>query len=144
MHSVRDVIRSRSLVSVRPEQSVLEVAGVMADSHVGAVPVVDGERLVGIFSERDLLVRVVVPRRDPATVPVSAVMTREVVTASVEDRTNPCIEKMRAHNCRHLPVISSGSVIAMLSMRDFLRDEIEERDAEIRHLRAYLHQDGPH
>jgi CBS domain-containing protein len=62
----------------------------------------------------------------------------------VGDRTNPCIAKMRAHNCRHLPILSAGRVIAMLSMRDLLRDEIEERNEEIRHLRAYIHQDPPH
>ncbi|MGH0037628.1 MAG: CBS domain-containing protein [Myxococcota bacterium] len=144
MHSVRDVIRNRSLVAVNPEQSVYSVAVTMTEAGVGAVPVIEGDRLVGIFSERDLLVRVVVPGRDPDAVQVAQVMTRDVITADIGDRTHPCMEKMRARNCRHLPVISDGRVIAMLSTRDFLRDELEERDEEIRNLRAYLHQDGPH
>jgi CBS domain-containing protein len=143
MHSVQDIIRSRALVSVSPDQSVYSAAVTMTEAGVGAVPVIEGDRLLGVFSERDLLARIVVPGRDPAKTAVSAVMTRDVITADVSDRTDPCMRKMRARNCRHLPVMASGRVIAMLSMRDFLRDELEERDQEIRHLRAYLHQDGP-
>jgi CBS domain-containing protein len=144
MHRVEQVIRERQLVSTRPDTSVYDVALLMTESGVGAVPILDADRLVGVFSERDLMTRVLVAGRDPKATPVSEVMTREVVTADVSDRTDPCMEKMRASKCRHLPVISEGRVIAMLSMRDLLRDEIEKRNEEIRHLRAYLHQDGSH
>ncbi len=144
MHSVRHVIRSRILTSVQPGQSVHEAAVIMADSGIGAVPVVEGDQLVGIFSQRDLLTRVVVPGLDPSATRVSEVMTRDVITADVGDRTDPCAEKMLARRCRHLPVTSGGKVIAMLSLRDVLSDELEERDEEIRNLRAYIHQEGPH
>jgi CBS domain-containing protein len=123
--------------------SIYDTAALMTRAGVGAVPILEGETLVGIFSERDLMARVVVPLLDPKGTPVSAVMTRDVVTAEVHDRTDPCIDKMRARNCRHLPVMAGGRVIAVLSMRDLLRDELEERDEEIRSLRQYLHQDGP-
>jgi predicted transcriptional regulator len=67
-------------------------------------------------------------------------MTRDVVTARLEEGVARCLEKMRSYGCRHLPVVAEGRVIAMISMRDLLSDEIEEQVEEIRGLRAYLHQ----
>jgi CBS domain-containing protein len=112
----------------------------MTEARVGAIPIVEGEELVGIFSERDLMTRVVVARRDPERTLVADVMTREVVTATLEEHVDFCVEKMRKVGCRHLPIVSAGRVIGVLSMRDLLRDELEEQGDEIRHLRAYLHQ----
>ncbi len=120
--------------------SVYDVATRMAEAGVGAIPILDQEKLVGVFSERDLMTRVVVPERNPKGIRVGEVMTRSVVTASLDDRVAECLKKMRRAGCRHLPVLGDGQVIAMVSMRDLLRDEIEEQDEEIRHLRAYLHQ----
>jgi signal-transduction protein with cAMP-binding, CBS, and nucleotidyltransferase domain len=140
MHTLAHAFRSRGLVSARPEEDVLTVARRMCDAGVGAIVVLAGESLVGIFSERDLMTRVVVAHRDPGDTPVSAVMTREVSTAAIEDRVDACEEKMRRAGCRHLPVLADGRVIGMISMRDLLRDELEEERHEIRELRAYLHQ----
>jgi CBS domain-containing protein len=140
MHVLAQVVRNRGLVSARPEESALDVASRMKEAQVGAVVVLDGDVLVGIFSERDLMTRVVVARRDPADTPISAVMTREVVTAELEDRVDACEEKMRRAGCRHLPVMAHGRVVGMISMRDLLRDELEEERHEVRELRAYLHQ----
>ncbi len=67
-------------------------------------------------------------------------MTDKVVTAGLDEPVERCLEKMRRAGCRHLPVVHDGRVIAMLSMRDLLKDEIDEQDEEIRHLRAYIHQ----
>lgn len=140
MHSVDRVLRSRTVVSAEPGESVLAVAERMAERAVGAIPVLQGGRLVGIFSERDLMTRVVVARRDPAGVRVGEVMTTGVATATLADRTAHCEEKMRRAGCRHLPVVAEGRVIGVLSMRDLLRDEIQEAAEENRALRAYLHQ----
>ena len=140
MHRLRSVIQRQDLISAQPSDSVYEVATAMSRGRVGAIPIVDGDRLLGIFSERDLMTRVVVPERDARATPVSEVMTHDVVTAGPEEHVDYCLEKMRKAGCRHLPVSNGGRVIAMVSMRDLLRDEIEEQDQEIRHLRAYLHQ----
>jgi CBS domain-containing protein len=140
MHVLAQVIRSRGVVSARPYESTLDVATRMKEAQVGAVVVLEGDVLVGIFSERDLMTRVVVARRDPGATPVSAVMTRDVVTAEMEDRVDACEDKMRRAGCRHLPVLAHGRVIGMISMRDLLRDELEEERHEVRELRAYLHQ----
>jgi CBS domain-containing protein len=140
MHAIRHVIRPHRLVTASPAASVLEVARIMTDARIGAVPIVEGERIVGIFSERDLMTRIVVAGRDPQRVPVSEAMTHEVLTATPDDTRSECLERMRAARCRHLPVLERGRLIAVLSMRELLRDEIEEQDEEIRGLRAYLHQ----
>ena len=140
MHRLRHVFQRRNVVSAAPGASVYEVAALMSAESVGAVPILEGDRLVGIFSERDLMTRVVVPRRDPERTPVADVMTRDVVTGTLEEHVDFCVEKMRKIGCRHLPILSAGRLIAVLSMRDLLRDELEEQDVEIRHLRAYLHQ----
>lgn len=140
MHRLRHVFERRKVVTAGSDASVYEVTRVMSEAGVGAIPIVDGDRLVGIFSERDLMTRVVVPHRDPDRTRVGEVMTREVLTATLEDHVDHCVEKMRKAGCRHLPVLASERVIGVLSMRDLLIDEVEEQGLEIRHLRAYLHQ----
>jgi|SoiMethySBSTD1v2_1073268.scaffolds.fasta_scaffold1782734_2 CBS domain-containing protein len=140
MHTLRHVIQRLQLVHAGPDAMVQDVATLMSEARIGCIPVLDGEQLVGVFSERDLMTRVVVEGRDPRETRVGDVMTTEVVTARLDDRGERCLEKMRSRGCRHLPVVNEGRVIAMISMRDLLRDEIEEQVAEIRELRAYIHQ----
>jgi CBS domain-containing protein len=140
MHRLRNVIQRRNAVVASPEATVYEVAALMTAAGVGAIPILEGEALIGIFTERDLMGRVVVPRRDPERTQVVDVMTREVVTATLDEHVDRCVEKMRATGCRHLPVLAAGRLIGMLSMRDLLSDELEEQGDEIRNLRAYLHQ----
>lgn len=140
MHTLVRVLRRRDLVGCGIDASALDAARTMEQHHVGALPVLRGDALVGIFSERDLMTRVVVAARDPATTPVTDVMTRDVVTAELDDTRGECIAKMQRVGCRHLPVLSEGRVVSVISMRDLLRDEIAEQGEEIQNLRAYLHQ----
>ncbi len=112
----------------------------MTRANIGAIAVIDGHRLVGMFSERDLMTRVIVAGRDPAETPIGEVMTRKLVTANVSDTRGSILAKMEGAGCRHLPVVEEGRLTAMLSMRDLLHDEIEEQHDEIQSLRAYLHQ----
>lgn len=143
MHTLEQVLRARHLVAAAPTDTVLDVLRRMTDARVGAIAILDGERLVGIFSERDLMTRVVVAGRDPATTPVERVMTRDVVTAELHETRAECLAKMQSRGCRHLPVLAGGRVISMLSIRDLLHDEIREQVEEIRHLRAYVYQVPP-
>jgi CBS domain-containing protein len=140
MHAIRHVIRPHRLVTAPPTASAFEVARTMTDARVGAIPIVEGERVVGIFSERDLMQRVLVAGLDAKRTLVRDVMTSDVVTAAPEDTRSECLERMRGARCRHLPVLEEGRLIAVLSVRDLLRDEIEEQHEEIQGLRAYLHQ----
>ena len=140
MHRVHRVLQRLHLISAPPEATVFEVARTMTEGRVGAVPILDGDTIVGIFSERDLMQRVVVAGRDPKTTRVSEVMTRDVVTAMPDESVDASLEKMKRAGCRHLPVVDGGRVLGVISMRDLLRDELEEQGEEIEHLRAYLHQ----
>lgn len=140
MHRLRDLILQRRVVTAAPDVTVYAASVIMKKGRIGAISIVDGGRLVGIFSERDLMTRVVVPRLDVDATRVAEVMSRDVVTASLDDPVEKCVEKMQRTNCRHLPVMEGDRVIGMVSMRDLLRDEIAERGDEIRHLKAYIHQ----
>lgn len=140
MHAIRYLIRPFRLITAPPTATVMEVAQAMARARIGAIPIVEDDRIVGIFSERDLMTRVIVEGRDPSSTCVCDAMTREVVTAEPHDSRNECLEKMQRSGFRHLPVVDEGRLMAMLSMRDLLSDEIAEQGEEIRVLRAYLHQ----
>jgi CBS domain-containing protein len=143
MHTLEQVLRNRNLLTAAPADRLVDVLRRMSEARVGAVPVLEGQRLVGVFSERDLMTRVVVVGLDPASTRVDAVMTRQVVTADLSESRSECLRKMQQTGCRHLPVLAEGRVIAMLSMRDLLWDEIEEQGEEIRHLRSYVFQTPP-
>ena len=143
MHTLRQVIQRLNLISAEPDARVIDGVIAMSEGRIGAIPIIEGERLVGIFSERDLMTRVVVLGRDVRVTRVADVMTHEVVTAGLDDTVDRCLQKMQRAGCRHLPVVHDGRVISMLSMRDLMRDEIEEKGEEIRHLRAYILQSPP-
>ena len=143
MHSLEQVLRNRRLLTAHPGDVVLDVIQRMTAARVGAVAILDGESLVGVFSERDLMTRVVVAGRNAESTRIDEVMTREVVTAELNESRDECLAKMQQAGCRHLPVLVHGHVIAMISIRDLLWDEIEEQVEEIRQLRAYVWQTPP-
>lgn len=130
--------RSPVLWVFGPEQPVAAAIRCMAERQVGAVPIVAEGRLMGIFSERDLLRRVVAKGRDAEKTLLAEVMTRDPVTAIPGEDRITAIDKMRAVGCRHLPIEVNGTVIDMLSMRDLLYEEIEEKAAEVEELRHYV------
>jgi CBS domain-containing protein len=115
----------------------------MAEKNVGAIAVLDGSRLVGIFSERDVITRVVAKSLDPRTTPVDQVMTKNLIVAEAEENEESCLRKMKAANCRHLPVVSGGNVIGMISLRDLLQVELSERDEKLEYLTSYLFHLSP-
>jgi signal-transduction protein with cAMP-binding, CBS, and nucleotidyltransferase domain len=139
MSRVRDIIDGRDLFSVEESDTVASVARRMADLHVGAILVLHDDELRGLFSERDLMKRVVLERLDPEKTPVSEVMSTDLATvdelASIED----AMELMQANNCRHLPVIRGSSVVGFLSMRDLMNYELTRKTEELHHMRAYIH-----
>jgi signal-transduction protein with cAMP-binding, CBS, and nucleotidyltransferase domain len=138
MSRVRDVVHQCELFSVEEHQSVAEVARAMAGFHVGAILVLKGDELRGIFSERDLMVRVVLERRDPETTPVRDVMTTDVSTIDEDATPEAAMESMQVNKCRHLPVTRDGHVVAFLSMRDLMNYEVARQTEEIHHMRAYI------
>ena len=111
-----------NLVTVSPAETVAAVAKAMVDRELGAVLVVEGESLLGIFSERDLVKRVVAERRDPAKTAVGDVMTASPVTVRQDTHVREAAKVIREHNFRHLPVLdSSGRLVGIVSTRVFMR-----------------------
>lgn len=124
-----------------PDQTVAEAVTVMAEKHIGVVPILEGRRLVGIFSERDLLRRVVAKGISLEKTTLREVMTPDPVTAGPDEDRQSAIQKMQAVGCRHLPIMVNEYVVDMISTRDLLFVELEERDQEIAALRGYIHGD---
>jgi CBS domain-containing protein len=138
MMKVKQIV-ARDLYFVEPSHTVAEVARQMVQLRVGAIVVLDGRRLCGVFSERDLMTRVVLERLDPEATPVSDVMTTEVVTIDESEGMELAMESMRANECRHLPVLSGDEVVGFLSMRDLMHIELARKTEELHRMRAYVH-----
>jgi len=131
--------RNPVLCVLSQTNTVAEAVGILAQRQLGALLVVDERgRLTGIFSERDLLRRVLAEGLEPEDTTLAEVMTPDPITAKPGEEREVAIAKMRRAGCRHLPVTVDGQVIDMLSMRDLLFVELEERQSEVVQLRAYI------
>ena len=111
----------------------------MVQYNIGAVPVLQDGQLVGIFSERDLMSRVVVEGKDPARTSISQVMTDDPLTVAPNDDLETCMTLMKRRGFRHLPVCSGRELRGVISLRDILLHNLDEKDDEVRMMRAYLH-----
>jgi signal-transduction protein with cAMP-binding, CBS, and nucleotidyltransferase domain len=136
---IQDILCNRTLFSVEIDQSVADVARRMADLRVGAIMVLANDELRGLFSERDLMTRVIVEGRSPETTPVSDVMTVDLSTIDEDATLEDALECMDRNNCRHLPVMRGEEVVGLLSMRDLMRFELDRKTEELHHLKAYVH-----
>ena len=139
MTSVRAMVRGREIVSVSSSTSVLAATRTMAEHQVGAVAVVDAERLVGVFTERDVLARVVAAKLDAAITPVSAVMSTQLVVAEVDEPHEVCLPRMQHAGVRHLIVLDKGRLAGIVSFRDAMAVEVDEKAEAITLLNAYVH-----
>ncbi len=139
MSRVRDIIHNRELFSVEEHETVADVARRMAELHIGAIVVLKAGELRGVFSERDLMKRVVLERLNPEQTPVSLVMSTSLATIDELSAIEEAMEMMQAHNCRHLPVCRGSRVVAFLSMRDVMNFELARKTEELHHMRAYIH-----
>lgn len=131
MIRARDIAGRRPLVYVAPSDTVRTAAKRMAEKNIGATPVLDEDRLVGIFTERDLVMRVVAKDQNPDKTRVDAVMTKQVVTAEPSETIDECIQKMQSIRCRHLPVVEDGKLLGILSLRDVLQVEFVEKSEKV-------------
>jgi CBS domain-containing protein len=138
MMSIRDLVRDRAVVTVAKDATVQAAVEHMAHNNIGAVSVMEGTRLVGIFSERDVINRVIARRLDPATTTVASVMTTNLVVAGVDESYESCLRKMKQANCRHLPIVSGETLVGFISLRDLLQVDISEKDDKIEFLNNYM------
>ena len=139
MITIRHVVCDRESYFVNDTATALDAAEYMAGRRIGAVCVLDPDgKLVGIFSERDLLKRVVVKGHDPASVSIRDVMSEPRAVIDCADTPHEALERMERIGSRHLPVVDGDRFIGMLSMRDIMRVEISEQGAELQLLHEYI------
>jgi CBS domain-containing protein len=133
-----ELLREQETCCADVNQTVLEVARVMVARNIGAVPVVENGILVGVFSERDLMKRVVVAGLDPSATRVAEVMTRNPLTILPQEELETCRVLMKAHGFRHLPVCEGTKLRGVVSLRDILLHDLDAKDEEVRMIRAYI------
>ncbi len=133
------------VAAVRVESNVADAIRMMLDRHVGAVGVVDSEgRVAGIFTERDVLRKLSLTRRDPETTPVRELMTTPVELATTSTGPGEALAIMLERHFRHLPVVdNSGKLLGMLSIRNLLEHRIGDLNHELESLEQYVTNDGP-
>src|SRR6185295_3167931 len=114
LRQISEIVHRRALISVDPDMSVLEAARLMASEKIGALPVVRGGRLIGIFTERDALVRVLARGLNPENTKLAEVMTADPITIDVRRPFKHALQMMVDGGFRHVPVVDGGSVVGIL------------------------------
>jgi CBS domain-containing protein len=134
MNTARDLIayKGGEVWSVDPDDSVFDALTLMADKDIGAVLVMEGERLVGMLSERDYSRKVILRGKSSKTTPVREIMSTRVVTVGPDQNCRDCMEIMSNHHIRHLPVIEDNYVIGVISVSDVMREIIYQQGQTIR------------
>ncbi|HEV8440622.1 MAG TPA: CBS domain-containing protein [Methylomirabilota bacterium] len=143
MKKLREIMRSGFLFMIPQEATVTEAVRMMAAHNIGIVIALDGARPAGVFSERDVVRRVVDRRLDPAATPIRDVMTTDIITADADEDYQSAMRKMDVANIRHLLVVSEGRLLSMISIRDLIRVDMADKTEELRYLREYLYQVPP-
>ena len=140
METVADILayKGTEIHSVTPDAMVLSAVEKMCDRHVGALLVRNAGIPLGIFSERDLMKRVILARKDPLTTRVSDVMTTHVVCVAPDTTAREAMAIMTNRRCRHLPVVAGGAITGMLSIGDLVRCVSQEQAFEIQVLTDYV------
>ncbi len=140
MGKVKYILKEKGdiILSVTPDTVVLDALRLMSEKNVGALVVLENERLVGIFSERDYARKIILQGRTSLDTQVSEIMTEEVFTVSPEETIEGCMQLMTNKRIRHLPVVQSNKVIGVISIGDVVRYIIEEQGTVIEHLRLYM------
>ena len=141
MTTVRQLLdrKADGIFSIEPQAPVLEAIRAMAAHHVGALLVMQGAALTGIVSERDYARKVILLGRASADTPVRDIMSSPVITVSPEDTVQRCMQLMTDRHVRHLPVVSGGRVVGMVSIGDLVKAVIAEQQQQIEQLEQYIH-----
>jgi CBS domain-containing protein len=140
MKAISAILTGRAPLTRPGATTALDAARAMHDTAVGALLVVDEQgRMQGIFTERDLMVRIVIAGKNPREVHIQDAMSRDVLCATPEQHINDVAREMQERHVRHLPVLQDGKPIAILSLRDLLSEYLEEKSHEVDALTAYIH-----
>ena len=140
MKPVSELLKTRdgTLWHVRPDDSVFAALELLAQYEVGALIVMEGGRLVGVFSERDYTRKVALQGRNSKETRVAEIMTRNVITVTPKTGMRACMQLMSERKIRHLPVVDGDTVLGMISIRDILDEIIADHEATIAQLENYI------
>lgn len=140
MDTIAAVLQEKGtqIFTVSPTTTAQEAAETMVKHNVGSVLVVEAGKPIGIFSERDLMVRVVVPGKDPRKVKVREVMTEGVAVVEPHTRVKQAMAIMTEKRCRHLPVVAEGKIVGLVSIGDLVRWLSKDQEFQIRMLEHYI------
>jgi CBS domain-containing protein len=146
MPKVQDILshKGAEVVTIEADASVVEAAQEMNRRRIGSLVVLKAHRVVGIFTERDILVRVVAERRDPEKTPVGEVMTSPVVCCIPETDVADCRAIVVNRRIRHIPVVVGGKLLGIVTSGDILARELMERDVTLDSLSEYIAGPGHH
>ena len=141
MKTIKEILQAKPhrLLSISPDASVFDALKVMAEKEVGALVVLDGERLVGIFSERDYARKVILHGKSSKDTAVREIMTHKVVCVRPEQSVEDCMALMTDMRVRHLPVLQDKRVIGVISIGDVVKEVISEQKFVIEQLEHYIH-----
>jgi CBS domain-containing protein len=140
MATVREILgkKGSDVISVPPTETVVKAAQLMNERGIGGLVVTDGKRLAGIFTERDILRRVVAQRRDPAATKVGDVMTSPVTACALETTVEECAAMMTAKRIRHLPVVGEKGLVGLITIGDVMAYQVSEQQATIDYMHHFM------
>jgi len=130
--TLRDLVKDRKVYSIEGARSVLEAARFMMEHNIGAIAVLRNGELVGIFTERDVMNRVVAVGRTPGTTTVAEVMTANPRAVPVDETIEECVYIMREFGFRHLPIVDGKELKGLVSLRDVLLSHASEIESRTR------------
>jgi CBS domain-containing protein len=141
MKSVKQLLqgKSRGLCTIRPDAMVIDALKLMADKDIGALLVVDGEKLAGILSERDYARKVILHGKSSHDIRVREIMTERVICVQPSNTVEECMALMTEKHIRHLPVMENDRLIGVLSIGDLVKETIAEQQTVIKQLESYIH-----
>lgn len=140
MINVRDILqeKGKEIWKVSPDTSVFDALKLMADRNIGALLVLDGKKLAGIFSERDYARKVILKGKASKDTAVREIMTAVVVTVRLAQTVEECMELMTANRIRHLPVVEGDQLAGVISIGDVVKAIISDREFTIKQLENYI------
>lgn len=140
MKTVRQVLETKgsTIYSVSPESLVYDALLLMAEHHIGALVVMQRDKMVGIFSERDYAREVVIKGKTSKTTTVDDIMSVQLITVSPDDTVDHCMNLMSGKRIRHLPVLENDQLIGLLSIGDLVKETIAYQEFLIKQLESYI------
>lgn len=139
MDELKSLLKSKEVHSVQVWNKVYDVVKFMAEKSVGIVPVLDEDKLVGVFSERDLVKRIIAVDKDIKTTPVKEVMSTNLVIAKINETSAEALAKMKEAKTRHILIIDGEKLVGVLSMRDLLEVDLNQCKTTVEVLNNYIY-----